>query len=244
MRKQLKIDSEKSEEILNQKIIKLEQTLQQERESWIDLINNQPAGIYRIRVFPRQKWQENAWDDVKNPPYSVESVNNRFCEILGMDRHTYETNPGIVIGLVHAEDKAEFTRKNEEANANLIPFQWEGRFVVGKKIIWAHLESLPRPAESGDILWTGILYDITERKEAEIEREKLILELQEALKKVKLLSGLIPVCASCKKIRNDEGYWEQIEIYIRDHSEADFSHGICPDCAKQLYPNYKKTLGK
>jgi hypothetical protein len=64
----------------------------------------------------------------------------------------------------------------------------------------------------------------------------LIRELQEALTMVKLLSGLLPICASCKKIRDDKGYWTQIESYIRDHSEAEFSHGICPDCLKKLYP--------
>jgi hypothetical protein len=56
-----------------------------------------------------------------------------------------------------------------------------------------------------------------------------------------MLRGLLPICSSCKKIRNDQGYWEQIEVYIRDHSEADFSHGICPECAQKLYPElYKK----
>jgi hypothetical protein len=65
----------------------------------------------------------------------------------------------------------------------------------------------------------------------------LIRELQEALTMVKLLSGLLPICASCKKIRDDKGYWTQIESYIRDHSEAEFSHGICPDCMKKLYPD-------
>ena len=82
--------------------------------------------------------------------------------------------------------------------------------------------------------------DITERKGAEEEREKLILELQEAISKIKMLSGLLPICASCKKIRNDQGYWEQIEIYIQEHSEAEFSHGFCPECAGKLYPEYFK----
>lgn len=63
-------------------------------------------------------------------------------------------------------------------------------------------------------------------------------ELQEALVKVKTLSGLLPICSSCKRIRDDRGYWNQIEMYIRDHSEADFSHGLCPECAKKLYPRY------
>ena len=68
------------------------------------------------------------------------------------------------------------------------------------------------------------------------ERDKLLAELQAALDKVKLLSGFLPICAACKRIRDDQGYWQQIESYIRDHSEAEFSHGICPDCARKLYP--------
>ena len=78
--------------------------------------------------------------------------------------------------------------------------------------------------------------DIAERKRAEEERERLIRALQEALAKVKTLSGLLPICASCKRIRNDQGYWEQIEAYIRDHSEAEFSHSVCPECSERLYP--------
>ncbi len=72
------------------------------------------------------------------------------------------------------------------------------------------------------------------------ERERLIGELQSALAKVKLLSGFLPICASCKKIRDDQGYWKQVEEYIREHSEAEFSHGICPECAKKIYPQYYK----
>lgn len=73
-------------------------------------------------------------------------------------------------------------------------------------------------------------------KRAETVRERLIEELQEALARVKTLSGLLPICASCKKIRDDKGYWNQIETYIEAHSEADFSHSICPECARKLYP--------
>lgn len=68
------------------------------------------------------------------------------------------------------------------------------------------------------------------------ERDKLIAQLEHALAEVKRLSGLLPICASCKKIRNDQGNWQQIEEYIHTHSEADFSHGICPECALALYP--------
>ena len=77
---------------------------------------------------------------------------------------------------------------------------------------------------------------ISKRKQAEEEREKLIAELQDAVTKIKTLSGLLPICSSCKKIRDDQGYWNQIESYIRDHSEAEFTHSTCPKCAKKLYP--------
>jgi PAS domain S-box-containing protein len=79
--------------------------------------------------------------------------------------------------------------------------------------------------------------DITDRKREEAERESLILQLQKALAEVRVLRGILPICASCKKVRDDKGYWKQIEAYIRDHSEATFSHGICPECAKKLYPD-------
>ncbi len=77
---------------------------------------------------------------------------------------------------------------------------------------------------------------VEERKIVETEKEKLIVELKKALGEVKKLGGLLPICASCKKIRDDQGYWTQLEHYIQKHSEAEFSHGVCPECAKMLYP--------
>jgi C4-dicarboxylate-specific signal transduction histidine kinase len=86
----------------------------------------------------------------------------------------------------------------------------------------------------------NLMREVAERKRAEEEREKVIVELQKALAQVKRLSGLLPICASCKQIRNDKGYWQQIESYISEHSEAEFSHGLCPECAKKLYPEFFK----
>lgn len=88
---------------------------------------------------------------------------------------------------------------------------------------------------TGEMLIRSIRYAI-ERKRMENEKEQVIAQLQEALVKVKLLSGLLPICSSCKKIRDDQGYWQQIESYIKCHSNAEFSHSICPDCARRLYP--------
>jgi GAF domain-containing protein len=72
------------------------------------------------------------------------------------------------------------------------------------------------------------------------EAERLIAELKEALANIKTLKGLIPICASCKKIRTDEGFWQQVDVYIRDHTEVEFSHGLCPDCLKKLYPGFSQ----
>ncbi len=96
----------------------------------------------------------------------------------------------------------------------------------------------------GDVTgFQGIARDVTQRKRVEQEREQLIHDLQDALAKIKTLSGLLPICANCKKIRDDNGYWNQIEAYIRRHSYADFSHSICPDCARVLYADLYKNAG-
>jgi hypothetical protein len=73
------------------------------------------------------------------------------------------------------------------------------------------------------------------------ERE-LKVRVEEALARVKVLRGLLPICSGCKKVRDDHGYWSQIESYIADHSEADFSHGLCPDCVKRYYPDYADAV--
>ncbi len=79
--------------------------------------------------------------------------------------------------------------------------------------------------------------ELKRRLQAEKEKEKLITDLKHALAQVKRLSGLVPICSYCKQIRDDKGYWNQIETYIQDHSEAEFSHSICQECAKKHYPD-------
>ena len=91
--------------------------------------------------------------------------------------------------------------------------------------------------------WAGTLIicrDITEQKLAQLERERLISYLQEALANIKKLSGLLPICSTCKKIRNDDGYWQQVEAYISEHTQAEFTHGICPDCAQKALAEYER----
>jgi PAS domain S-box-containing protein len=95
-----------------------------------------------------------------------------------------------------------------------------------------------RDGEGRIIGASSIAYDITERKKIEAERTKLIAHLNETLSKVKTLSGFLPICAHCKKIRDDQGYWQKLETFVRQHSDAEFSHSICPDCMRLLYPEF------
>jgi len=90
------------------------------------------------------------------------------------------------------------------------------------------------------LIWNRRLkQEIAERKKAEEKRAETIVKLEDALDNIKALSGLLPICASCKKIRDDEGYWKQMEQYIEEHSDAQFSHSVCPECADKLYGKYE-----
>jgi PAS domain S-box-containing protein len=113
----------------------------------------------------------------------------------------------------------------------------------------AHLEDLVRErtvelAKVNDQLQK----DIARRRLAEEERESLILELQDAMGKIKTLRGLLPACAWCRKVRDDDGYWKKVETYIEEHSDASFTHGICPECLKkndpETYKEYVKKMDK
>ena len=120
----------------------------------------------------------------------------------------------------------------------------------GKTIRWEHYSqklnitfdiiNSPLTNIDGTISQLGIWRDISRSKQAEKEREKLIDELKESLSKIKTLSGLLPICASCKKIKDDNGYWHQVEVYIKENSDAEFSHGLCPECTEKLYPGLIK----
>lgn len=127
-------------------------------------------------------------------------------------------------------NKYLLTEKGEPGELYKSEFQ---NTVTGR---WLYMRDRAIQWIDGRIVKMQIATDFTERKKIEDEREQLIDQLQKALAKIKILSGFLPICASCKKIRDDRGYWNKIETYIQNHSEAEFSHSICPDCAEKLYP--------
>jgi PAS domain S-box-containing protein len=108
----------------------------------------------------------------------------------------------------------------------------------GSGLLWLRTSKVPLRDAAGRVMGVlGIYEDITERKRAEAERERLIVELQSALAHIKTLSGLIPICSGCKKIRDDKNYWHQVDTYIAEHTSALFTHGLCPECVKKYFPD-------
>ncbi len=156
----------------------------------------------------------------------------------GQKTKCYESRPG---SLCHTDNcpLQQIISGREELTVESAKYESRGEqktFIISAK---------PFRDSQGNLI--GIVesfQDITERILAENAKVELIGHLQEALDRVNLLSGMLPICASCKKIRDDKGYWNQIETYIRDHSEVEFSHGICPDCAKKLYPEFYDKVEK
>jgi len=163
------------------------------------------------------------------------SVNQRVANLLGYEQSAIINRN--IRDLLAPEVKGEFDQyldtilKQGRASGVMLL-----QTASGEKRLWEYNNSLGTEGATAQVV-RSMAHDITDLKRIEREREKLILDLQKALSEVKQLSGLFPICASCKKIRDDKGYWNQIEVYIRDRSEAEFSHGICPDCFKKLYPD-------
>ncbi len=112
---------------------------------------------------------------------------------------------------------------------------------VGGKTRYLIFDASPVYNRAGEVMAaTETLQDITELKQVEEERERINVKLQEAIDKIKTLRGLIPICAGCKKIRDDKGYWNHLEQYFEEHSDASFSHGLCPECFQKFFPDAAK----
>ena len=177
--------------------------------------------------------------------YEIIQANNAFYNVFGHApqppaRHMcFDSHPSQDC---HG-DRCPMTRiiKGEiEVVSDMIKYDFSGKektFIVTARPFFNAQNEIIGIVES--------FQDITERKLAEDAREELIVGLQHAIEEVNLLSGLLPICASCKKIRDDKGYWNKIESYISSHAKVEFSHSICPDCAEKLYPElYHEVLAR
>jgi len=169
-------------------------------------------------------------------------ANQRMLSILGVTEE--ELMKRDVDDFLHPDDRVwVMDNYKRRIHGEDVAGKYDLRLMSkGGETIWVTMSASMINIGDGPAIMS-LLTDITDRKTLETEREKNIEELHKALGEVKTLGGLLPICSSCKKIRDDRGYWNQIEVYIRDHSEADFSHSLCPDCVDKLYPGLKKGGG-
>lgn len=160
------------------------------------------------------------------------------CRIFGKDPKDFIQTYESFLDAVHPDDRAMVHKTYTDAIKAKHPYECIHRVVHKDGSIRIVLEkSEDIVDEHGKTIYSfGFTQDITEQKEAEQEREKLIEKLQQSLNEIKLLRNILPICSICKNIRNDEGYYEQIEDYLYKHSGVDFSHTICPKCLKEQYP--------
>jgi len=202
-----------------------------------------------LRKLSRAVEQSPASIVITDTTGAIEYVNPKFVQLTGYSfEEAVGKNPRIL-------KSGETTAQEYTQLWNIITSkgEWRGEFHNLKKsgeLYWESAVISPITDQHGTIThFLAVKEDITERKQAEEmlqktteEREKLIKELQAALDSIKTLQGLIPICANCKKIRDDNGYWNQVEKYITQHTNAVFTHGICPDCARKLYGElYEET---
>ena len=208
---------------------RFENALTVERNLMRTLIDNLPDSIYVKDTESRKTLSNRA-------NYSDMGAKSE-SEVLG--KTDFDFYPPDLAASFVADDKKVIQTGQPVINREEETTRSDG------SIGWQLTSKIPLRDSNGNITGlVGIGHDITERKKAEEEREKIISELREALAKVNTLSGLIPICANCKKIRDDKGYWSDVELYISKHSTAEFSHGLCNDCMKKLYPEQYKRMVK
>ncbi len=168
-------------------------------------------------------------------------VNDAFIETYG---YKEEELNGKHINLIASPEVPEEIQR-EIHRTTIEKGGWNGELTNKRKDgTTFHVElwsSVVNDIEGKPVALVGVAREITERKKLETEREQLITNLKNALAEVKTLSGLLPICSSCKKIRDDKGYWGEVESYLMKHTDATFTHGLCPECTKKYFPEiYKK----
>ena len=199
-------------DITNQK--QIDESLRLREERFRVALENSPVVVFNQDMELRYTWINRpvmAWA-------SHDSLGHTDAEIIG------------------GEDGARLTTIKQGVLDSGVGIRTEVKATFGGETRYFDLTVEPLRDSRGVLIGiTCATTDVTAMKQAQEERERLVAELQDALAHVKLLNGLLPICAECKRIRDNSGNWLQIENYISGHSEAKFTHGLCPDCGRKLY---------
>ena len=174
-------------------------------------------------------------------PWEMDAKTMEFTYVGAQCSTVFGLAPGDMgrfdtwLGRVHEEDRAEVEKLYRNAAQNPDGIEVEYRVDPGDgRQLWIRDTLSSSNNSGGELRLRGYMLDITKHMVAKLEREQHNRELKEALDRIKTLHGLLPICAWCKKIRDDKGYWQQVEVYVKERSEAEFTHSICPDCRKDL----------
>jgi PAS domain S-box-containing protein len=181
-----------------------------------------------------------------SPSFRILNTNTAMYEMLGYTGQ--ELSGRGLEDVTYSEDREKTIELSRQLLGGDIPlFQLEKRCIKKNgDILWTNMTTTALRNQDGEVLYgLCMIEDISNRKLAEQERERLIQELQVAMASIKTLRGLLPTCAWCRKIRDDDGYWKKVETYIEEHSDASFTHGICPECLQKNDPGaYKEYVDK
>jgi len=206
-------------DITDRKLV--EKVLQESEIKHKALVNNIPGMVYRAY-----------------PDWSAEVISGSeiICGFTEKELNSKEKN---WLSIIYHDDIESVLKNGSELTQVQKDIVQRYRIKTkGGDIRWVEDRKTSVFSEKGEFIGIdGIVFDITDLKRVEEEREELINELQEALKEIKTLRGILPLCSFCKKIRDDKGYWEQVDVYISKYSQADISHSICPECVKKHYPD-------
>ena len=244
-----------------------EKTLRSYREHLENLISDRTAELSKVNrelqtdIF-RRKLAENKLKEseerfrrifedgplgmiVLKPGDMILSANKAIYDMMGFTERILEGRR--LFEIIYPEDRDKAGELTQQLLRGEIPLiQLEMRFERNNgELLWANTIITALRNEQNEIIYAlGMIEDISDRKLAEQKQQILIHELQDAMAKIKLLRGLLPMCAWCKKVRDDNGYWKKVETYVEEHSDASFTHGICPDCLKKNDPETYDAYGK
>ena len=203
----------------------IEEVLRESEERFRRVFENGPIGMI-----------------MAGPDFRILRANSSICRMSGYAEQ--ELAGQNMEAFTYPEDREKTSVLLGQLMRGEIPlFQMEKRCLnKAGEVLWANLTTTTIRNYRGEVLYLlCMIEDISSRKFAEEERERLIRDLRDAMARVKTLTGLLPMCAWCRKVRDDKGYWKKVEAYIEEYSGASFTHGICPDCLEKYDPETFKA---